>query len=282
VRHRHSHEIWQDSQGAVYGEDLSYDAPRALWVTALWRLDPSGRLDEIQPPTAELPDGMGLWHDEARNSYAFAWPRGERKDYVLYRRSPDGTVTEIAGGFTGVNGKSWGPDGSLWVTDGAAVKRIAPGGAVETVGGDPLGGVSHGEHPRLLGLAALGGGGALVADYDHHAVREITPDGRVRERWFSGRFWSPAGVAVKGGAVYLLEARPESVSVFLESLGPAVRVRRIDPGGRITTLGTVRATAALPAGPLLLAVLAVSLLGAVLLLARRRRAWSPKRLKPVA
>jgi hypothetical protein len=152
VRHRHSHAIWQDAAGAVYGEDLAYDAPRDRWLTGFWRLDPAGRLEELLP---------------------------------LSDRPPAGA------------------------------------------------------HPRLLGLAVMPEGGALVADYDHRVLREITPDGRVVDRWHGGLLWAPAGVAVSRGMVYLLEARPEQISVFLEALGPAVRVRRISADGTVTTLAAV-------------------------------------------
>ena len=267
VRHRHSHEIWQDAAGAVYGEDAAYDAPRNRWLIGLWRLDPAGRLAELLPLTDRPPAGCGPLHDAAGNSYAFAGPRAGR-GLILVRRDPAGAVVEVAHGFQGVNGKAWAPDGALWVADGAAVRRIAPDGGVRTMGGDPLAGVPHGDHPRLLGVAPLPGGGALVADYDHRVVREIKPDGRVVDRWRGGLLWAPAGIAVSGGAVYLLEARPEQVSVFLEALGPAVRVRRIAADGGVTTLAAVgaRASGLLPVA-LLLTVVSV----AALLLARRRR-----------
>lgn len=77
------------------------------------------------------------------------------------------------------------------------------------------------------------GGSSLVADYDHHCIREIAPDGRVATFFRSGLLWSPTSVATTGEAVYVLERRPETVAVPLEALSAAVRVRKIGPGGKV-------------------------------------------------
>lgn len=161
---------------------------------------------------------------------------GELEKLVAGRH---GALEKIAEGFAARQGQARAPDGSLWAVDGARLRRIAPDGRVATVGGDPLGGVSHGEPPRLRGVALRPDGSALVADYDHHCIREVKPDGRVSVLFRSGLLWSPSGVATAGGAVYLLESRPESVSAPLEALGSAVRVRRIAPDGSVETLAVV-------------------------------------------
>ena len=231
VSGRHSHPIQLDGQGRLHGEHVTYDAATGQWSRSLWTLDSEGRLMEGAPSS--------------------------------------GALERIADGFTLRQGRAWAPDGSLWVVDGARLRRIAPDGSVSTIGGDPLGGVDHGEHPRLLGVALRPGGGAFVADYDHHCVREVAPDGRVSVFFKSGLLWSPSGVATAGGAVYVLEGRPERASAPLEALGPAVRVRKVGPDGAVETLAAVggsRAARAVAAGLVVVVVLLA------ILVIRRRRA----------
>lgn len=193
VTGRHSHDLFQDGQGALHGEHVVYDAPRDRWLRTPWRLDPSGRFETPANPAAKI-------------------VRAQRRSE----------------GLAAVNARVWGPDGALYVTDGQAVRRIGADGTITTLGGDPLAGVTHGEHPRLLGLAVTAGGSVLVADADHGIVREITSAGEVVDRWRGGPFWSPAGVAIApNGDVYILESRPENLLMLLEKVGPWARVRKL-------------------------------------------------------
>jgi hypothetical protein len=282
LRGKHSHEIHVDAAGNLYGEHLAYRQAGERWLLSLWRLTPDGREVQLAPPsdTVELPRGLGSLRDRQGNTYAFR-DSFQRVDAVeLYRRSPAGEAVFLAGGppghadgrgaaarFTGIQGKVLGADGALYVTDGATVRRISPDGMVTTVGGDPLAGVSHGERPRLLGLAVGRRGEVLVADYDHRSVREIGSDGHVREVWRSGRYWAPSGVAAGGGAVYVLEARPEALG-FLGRSAPFARVWRLGPGGSRTLLATVgRWNPTIAWAPLLVIGAAAGLLT----LRRRRR-----------
>ncbi len=231
VAGRHSHAIEWDGQGRLHGEHVAYDAAADHWTKSVWTLDATGRLTEGALPGGALDP-----------------------------------LKSIADGFAAGQGRARAPDGSLWAVDGARLRRITPDGRVATVGGDPLGGVSHGEHPRLLGVALRPGGSVLVADYDHHCIREVGPDGRVSVFFRSGLLWSPSGVATAGGTVYVLESRPEQVSAPLEALGPAVRVRRIGPEGPVETLAAVKGSVVARA---LVAVLAAVVVFLVIFVVRR-------------
>jgi len=253
LRGKHSHEIYIDSAGNLYGEHLEYRPVGERWVLSLWQLRPDGREVQIRPPTdtVELPKGLGPLRDRQGNTYAFRGAFQRVDDLVLYRRSPIGEARFVAGGppghadgrgaavrFTGIQGKAFGPNGALYVTDGGTVRLIAPDGAVTTLGGNPLAGVSHGERPRLFGLAVDDRGRVFVADFDHASVREIGPDGRVREPWRSDRLWAPAGVATTGDGLYILEARPEALALLGRS-GSFARVWRLDLDGSKTLLATL-------------------------------------------
>lgn len=251
LRGKHSHEIYIDAAGNLYGEHLEYRPAGERWILSLWKLTPQGRDVEILPPTdtVELPEGLGPLRDRQGNSWAFRGPFQRVNDLVLYRWSATGEAVAVAGGprghadgqgaaarFTGAQGKAFGPDGALYVTDGGTVRRITLEGVVTTLGGNPLAGVSHGERPRLFGLTVDERGNVFVADYDHRSVREIGVDGRVREPWRSGPLWAPTGVAAAGGSLYILEARPEMLAL---PAGPFARVWRLGPNGAKTLLATL-------------------------------------------
>jgi hypothetical protein len=220
VTGRHSHDLFQDEQGALHGEHVVYD--RGRWLRSRWRLDSSGR---FETPSI-LPDDL---------------VRAQRKSDKL----------------AAVNARVWGPEGELYVTDGQAVRRIDPDGKVVTLGGDPLAGVAHGEHPRLLGLAVTATRTLLVADTDHGVVREIAPGFDIMELFRSGPLWSPAGVTIApNGDVFVLESRPENLLMLLERIGPWARVRKwkgdgletvavVGGWGRAVSLGMVLALATL-------------------------------------
>jgi len=230
VTGRHSHDLFEDAQGTLHGEHVTYD--RGRWLRSNWRLDPSGRFETPSAPPAEV-------------------VRAQRTSERL----------------AAVNARVWGPEGELYVTDGQAVRRIDADGKVTTLGGDPLAGVSHGEHPRLLGLAVTPTRTILVADADHGVVREIAPGFDVVELFRSGPLWSPAGVTVApDGGVYILESRPENLLMLLERIGPWARVRKWKGDG----LETV---AVLGGWERAVAVGMAAALAALILILLRQRAW---------
>ncbi|HEV8583316.1 MAG TPA: hypothetical protein VGX68_29985 [Thermoanaerobaculia bacterium] len=288
LRGKHSHEIYMDGAGNLYGEHLEYRSAGERWILSLWKLTPRGREIQILPPTdtVELPNGLSPLHDREGNTWAFRGAFQRVNELILYRRSSSGEAVAVAGGspghadgegsaarFTGAQGKAFGPEGDLYLTDGGTVRRITPRGAVTTVGGNPFAGVSHGEHPQLYGLAVDGRGRIFVADFDHRSVREIERDGQVREPWRSDRLWAPAGVAEAGGALYILEARPEALALLGRS-GPYARVWRLDPNGAKTLLATLGERNAAMAWVLPVAIV----VAAALLVWRRRTPAQPGRI----
>jgi len=114
------------------------------------------------------------------------------------------------------------PDGSsLFVTDGAWLRKIDDDGVVTTWGGKPLAEVVRREPPYLLGLHSVGDVDieserefefrdfkprVLVCDFSTKCVLGVTEDA-VFEMYKSKYGWAPAGVFVKDDSIYLLEHR---------------------------------------------------------------------------
>lgn len=133
--------------------------------------------------------------------------------------------------------------GTVYVADweNHRIRRITPDGTVSTLAGDGVAGFLDGpgttarfNFPRDVAVDAAGH--VYVADTDNNRIRKITPQGMVTT--FSGegtrgfadgprgtaRFYYPNGVAVDAmGVVYVADASN-------------TRVRRVSPGGTVTTL----------------------------------------------
>lgn len=251
---KHSHSLFMDGAGDLFGEHVYYDSAGARWISSIWKLSPDGELTDLMAPTSVPPRGSGIFMDREGNIYSVQGGASESARVELLRRSPDGRITLIAGGerghadgngaqarFKSVIGMAWGPDGSLYLTDGSCVRRVALDGAVATIGGDPLAGLRRGEHPRLLGLAIDSRENIYVADYDYRCVQRITAQGAVDTILTDGFYWSPSGVAAVGDDVYVLEHQPETVVAVLSALnvGPYSRVRKLSRDGTVTTIATL-------------------------------------------
>jgi sugar lactone lactonase YvrE len=124
------------------------------------------------------------------------------ENYGLIRKIlPDGTVSTFAGGasgndivdgqgtkagFRGPNGIAIDANNNLYVTErfNAAVRKITSTGLVSTLGGNGYSvlkdgpfGVAQFEFPN--GITIDSAGNLLVAEYNEHKIRSISPDGTV-------------------------------------------------------------------------------------------------------
>ena len=80
------------------------------------------------------------------------------------------------------------PDGGFLIADtgNRVVRRVAPDGTISTVAGNGVDGSDGDGGPATaarLGdpddVAPTPGGGFLIADYKHHVVRRVAPDGTI-------------------------------------------------------------------------------------------------------
>ena len=131
--------------------------------------------------------------------------------------------------------------GVLYVADTGnhAVRRITPGGVVETLAGDGTAGDADGSAARFngpVGIAVDGSGRVIVADTYNDRIRAIARDGTVSTlaggpvpgaddgMAAEARFDTPCGVTVDAtGAIHVADTGNGAV-------------RRIDPGGAVTTI----------------------------------------------
>ncbi|MDP1697369.1 MAG: hypothetical protein Q8L45_06260 [Xanthomonadaceae bacterium] len=187
----------------------------------------------------------------------------DRDNNRIRRVTPGGIINTVAGtgvqGFSGDGGSAMqarlnapggvaiGADGSLYIADKGnyRVRRVTPGGIIDTVAGTGVQGFSGDGGPAAQARlaypsgAALGADGSLyIADVGNNRIRRVTPDGIIDTvagtgvQGFSGdggpaaqaRLNAPVRVALDaGGSLYIVDANNS-------------RVRRIAPDGRIDTV----------------------------------------------
>jgi sugar lactone lactonase YvrE len=169
----------------------------------------------------------------------------------LTRLSPEGTLRpfapalgKLAENLGGIKGLAAGPAGSLYLTFPKAVYKIATDGEVaalaesvpiEDAEKDLVEGTAREDLPSLRGLAVDDQGTAYVAATGCRTVVKVTADGKVETLLKAERPWSPTGVALHGGTVYVLEY-PNANGSDHDDWVP--RVRKVDRAGKVTLLAT--------------------------------------------
>jgi hypothetical protein len=252
VEKKHTHALYLDVTGYLYGEHIVYESARNLWWSSVWRLAPDGVLTDVIPPTSMGGYLFSTVRDAQGNQYFYEGDPHTRKLSRIIRKSPDGKTSILAGGdwghadgcgdqarFGAVGTMTIGSDGALYLTDEGFVRKITPDGEVSTLASglvrpvsrlDPAGG---GSFSRLMGIALDDTGNIYVANYGNRCVQKITPQGTVSIILKSSSlFWSPSGVTAVNGYIYVLESRLRPPD--------AARVRRISPDGSVELLASSR------------------------------------------
>ncbi len=101
---------------------------------------------------------------------------------------------------------------------------------------------------HLPGRAVDGQGNVYLADSSNRRIQKVAPSGQATTVARSGWPWTPTGVAVAGGDLYVLERRGDyhSLSGPLFQFAAKARllgnprVRRISPDGRSITVVVIR------------------------------------------
>jgi trimeric autotransporter adhesin len=180
--------------------------------------------------------------------------------------SVGGTITTMAGGGTapapgygdggpataawlvgGASGVAVDPKGNVYIGSSGRVRKVNPDGTIAAFAGTgSCSGIPRGDggpatratlcNPQ--GLAVDGKGNLYIADIDDHRVRKVSPGGTITTIAGTGKYGfsgdggpaakamlnHPSGVAVDAkGNVYIVEGTPNN------------RVRKVSPGGKITT-----------------------------------------------
>lgn len=173
----------------------------------------------------------------------------------IVRRTPDGSESVLVRGemFQGISGIAAGPDCSLYVTDASradvnTIRKITMEGVISTFASlDKIEiGIDSANQPPpetpaayCRGLAVDSQGVVYMAATGSRSVLKITPQGEVSTILRAPSPWSPTGVVVFRGEVYVLEWRDAAPSRTEVRRDWIPRVRKVGRDGKITTLATV-------------------------------------------
>lgn len=178
----------------------------------------------------------------------------------IIRLAADGRLTSIAPTleperFGGIKGLAFGPDDTLYVTCASAILKVASNGTVSTLiqsiavpgcDADFPPGMPDSQSPFLRGLAVDGRGLVYVAATGCRAVLKIATNGQMSVVLRAEPPWSPTGIAVSSGELYVLEyEHPHSAR--REEWVP--RVRKLARDGKVTTLASLPTAQGRPATP---------------------------------
>lgn len=255
--------IWKiDSQGRLskYSDRIG-----GHWMA----LDAGGSFSRAKPPHFQriTPDGEKpvlivadggspiVVSGDGNLYYLCGFSRTEPTDPggpLIGRMSPEEKLTVLAPHLKetvekldGITGLAAGPGGLLYAACPSAVLKIGPDGTSSTLvhpvviadcDEDFPDGNPNSPLPALRGLAVDADGAVYAAATGCHRVVKISREGKVEVVLKAERPWSPTGVAVHGGDVYVLEYTNANGG---QADGWTPRVRKLARDGKVTTLATI-------------------------------------------
>ena len=252
VSGRHVHDITIDAEDNIYGVDNTYNPQTETYPRALWKMTPKGEFSYLVPMTNNLPIGRSVWRDSGGNTYSVEPYNNEKKETKIIKHTPDGSTSLFAGGkygyldgqkdkaeFSVITDIAFGRDEAIYLTDTDKVRKIDKSGTVTTIYRPEISAKNQ-KSPetvsRLFGLTVDGQNNVFVADPENRRVLKVTFGGAVSTVARAEQPWSPTGVTLKDGNLYILEFGFTPPSTYTP------RVRRLSSDGRITALATIGET----------------------------------------
>lgn len=206
----HTHELYIDSAGNLYGEHLWYKGDQSpdQWGNYIWRLSPEGKLDTVKGPVNGFIDDYAFERDASGNMYYLQHFKPNRFKKI----APDGTITVLA--ETVLNPIGWRhvtPAGILYFVSGTTVYRISKAGTIELVARDfldtsPEHPVSSDNGPWIGGIWSDSAGNIYIANYSGQNIKKISPLGSITTIATTESGWSPSyGLFDNEGRLWIME-----------------------------------------------------------------------------
>ena len=247
--------VWKiDAQGK-----LTYiPASRFHWMT----IDLSGYFAESQKNFGEYFERVTLQSSKPTLIMSSDFPLVVNKDGNMYyadtrhgsakivRRTPDGKESVLASDkiFEFISGIAVGKDGSIYITEASnananTIRKITMNGTVSIIAtfvGKAANDLPLETVPSYCrGLAVDAKGFIYVAATGSRSILKISPQSIVSTLLQEPSPWTPTGVTLFNGEVYVLEWHDVAASDLEVRTAYIPRVRKIGSDGKITILATV-------------------------------------------
>ena len=202
VPHVHTHELYLDAAGNLYGEHLWYEGEKInRWDYYVWRRSPDGRVQTIVGPKREFRTDYSFVRDAAGNHY---W--ADRDHGAIMKNK----AVLARGKFRDIRWMTVTPAGTVYLIDSTDLVQVSPRGTVRTVARNLS--TSRflrpdiSDHHLLMGLWTDARENVYVADYAHGEVKRVAPNGSVAVVAKSRLPWSVVGgTFAPNGELWLLE-----------------------------------------------------------------------------
>lgn len=210
VENVHTHELYLDSNGNLYGEHEWYNGEATdTWGNYVWCLNKDGDFEKVIPDFEGFLDNTTLIRDNEGNSY---WSKKSGNGEVLMKQSVNGDNYKFSSHqFDDIRWMHFSTnDENLYVVDNLKIKKITPSGNVEVLAenlkenGAPFMGV--GDRHYIFGLWTDTHKNIYVALYGAGKVKKINHKGEITTVFVSDEGWSPSGGLIeKNGTLWIME-----------------------------------------------------------------------------
>ncbi|WP_430468016.1 hypothetical protein [Winogradskyella ouciana] len=210
VENVHTHELYLDSNGNLYGEHEWYNGEATdTWGNYVWCLNKEGNFEKVIPDFEGFLDNTTLIRDNEGNSY---WSKKSGNGEVLMKQSVNGDNYKFSSHqFDDIRWMHFSTnDENLYVVDNLKIKKITPSGNVEVLAenlkenGAPFMGV--GDRHYIFGLWTDTHKNIYVALYGAGKVKKINHKGEITTVFVSDEGWSPSGGLIeKDGTLWIME-----------------------------------------------------------------------------
>jgi len=200
VANVHTHELWLDSTGNLYGEHLWYEGERTnRWGHRVWKRSPAGEIVDFIAARQGFREDYGDFSFVRCTDGWFYWMAREGSTTALKRARPGlpaATFVELGSmrpGWLGITSTC-----DLIFADRGVLHRVSPPGKITALHTRPLGDV--------MGLWADRAGNVYAALPERRQVIRIGSDGAISIAATSPAPWRPSsGLVTPGGDLWLLE-----------------------------------------------------------------------------
>lgn len=204
VPHVHTHQLYLDARGNLFGEHLWYEGERTdKWGHYVWQRTPDGRVTKIIPPTEGFLRDYSFVRDATGAMY---WA----DEGIVKKTTADRKTTSIvARGFRNIRWMHATPAGTLYFIDAGDLVQIKNGRvrvmARKLASTSALRFQVPMQH-AIMGVWTDRAENVYLADYAHGQVLRVSQTGRKSIVAQSTWPWSPCGGAfAANGRLWLLE-----------------------------------------------------------------------------